>query len=82
MERYGIESFSHFRSRASGLSSFRLVLGKLHRQARWRQAGPALRRAAYKKEWFEVMRLDHRFERGPTNVTTTYTCVTTDPSAC
>jgi apolipoprotein D and lipocalin family protein len=27
----------------------------------------------YGGEWFEVMRLDHRFERGLTNVTATYT---------
>lgn len=27
----------------------------------------------YKGEWFEIMRLDHRFERGLTNVTATYT---------
>lgn len=26
----------------------------------------------YKGEWFEIMRLDHRFERGLTNVTATY----------
>ena len=29
--------------------------------------------ARYKGEWFEIMRLDHRFERGLTNVTATYT---------
>ena len=27
----------------------------------------------YSGEWFEIMRLDHRFERGLTNVTATYT---------
>ncbi len=27
----------------------------------------------YKGEWFEIMRLDHSFERGLTNVTATYT---------
>ncbi len=27
----------------------------------------------YAGEWFEIMRLDHRFERGLTNVTATYT---------
>jgi len=27
----------------------------------------------YASEWFEIMRLDHRFERGLTNVTATYT---------
>jgi apolipoprotein D and lipocalin family protein len=27
----------------------------------------------YKREWFEIMRLDHSFERGQTNMTATYT---------